>query len=408
MKRLCLLISAFVLSASLFSQKAYAEDTRTYFTSIEELAGCDFANADSNSGYEADIAADIPGVTFHHYTNYFDTFVEVSRGKVDAAFTFYGLFPGLQDSYPDLVGLKSDKLIPIVLSFSEKTDFLRTQFNEYAAKAREDGSLDALYKKWVENYSSNTEYVDFSDLDGENGTYQLALNPTTPPYEYLADNKLAGFEPALIHEFCREYGYRPDVIQTDFDSAVAGVSTGKYDIGAGCYGFNAERSEGMNFSEPYLDEHFCYVVAGAPSARASLISTLKEGFYRNFIREHRWQLLVSGLGASLLITILSVLLGSGLGFLLFVASRKYHIFDRVFMTTQQTLESLPVLVILMIFFYVIFGSLDISGIAISVIVFGLLYTFTFYSMISQSVKGVSAGQEEGGLALGYHPRQVLF
>lgn len=68
---------------------------------------------------------------------------------------------------------------------------------------------------------------------------------------------------------------------------------------------------------------------------------------------------------------------------------------------------MPVLVILMVFYYVIFGKSDISGVWVSVIVFGMMFTLNTYQTVKLGVNAVPVGQMEAGLALGYTESQSL-
>ena len=114
------------------------------------------------------------------------------------------------------------------------------------------GLIDSLKVKWVDGYPS-ADVVEFSNLP-EGKSFKLALDVLNPPYEYLKDGKYAGFELALVYEFCRQFGYKPQIETSAYDAVVAGLSTGKFDMGLGDYGYTEERSEGMIFSKPYFKD----------------------------------------------------------------------------------------------------------------------------------------------------------
>lgn len=81
------------------------------------------------------------------------------------------------------------------------------------------------------NALSDGDIVDFSDLNGTNGTFKFAVSNDVLPYVYQRNGKLTGFEPALLYEFCKARGYKPEIIETQFNAVVAGISSGKYDMG---------------------------------------------------------------------------------------------------------------------------------------------------------------------------------
>lgn len=405
-KRLLILAAAAVVTLMLTSCGKTESDSKKIET-LDDLKGCTFAISDSNSSYEESIESELPGAKFDRYTNYFDTFIAVANGNADTAFCFKYTFIGLKESYPNLEYVESNITIPIVADFSKKSDDLKKDFNRFIKESKQNGLLDELAEKWMYGYDELTDkdIVDFSDLDGTNGSFKYALSNENIPYEYLRNGKITGFEPALVYEFCKARGYKPVVTETQFDAVVAGVSAGKYDMGTGGYGYTDERSENSNFSEPFFNDVVVYTVNSGASS-VGIID--KDSFRRTFIAQNRWKLYGEGMIVTMLITVLSVTLGAAVGFALFLCSRHRKWLEKLSYSINSTLEALPVLVVLMIFFYIIFGSTDISGIVVSVLVFGMCFAFSFFAMMSNSVNVVPAEQTEAGLALGYTNTQTLF
>ena len=100
-------------------------------------------------------------------------------------------------------------------------------------------------------------------------------------------------------------------------------------------------------------------------------------FYLNFIKEDRWKYIVDGLGVTLQVTLFAVLIGIALGFIVAVirsthdktGSLKFlnwlcHIYLTVIRGT-------PVLVQLLIIYFVIFGSVRVDKVFVAVIAFGI-------------------------------------
>lgn len=378
---------------------------KTYFQTIADFQAADtvaFANAASNSCYNGLIQQDIPNVKFYPYTNYFDTFLEVAGGKRDAALCFGSIFVGIQNAYPSLDCVLSEQTVPIAAVFSDKQTQLKGTFDTYVTSHPQ--VLAELKEKWVDDYGNNDYTVDFSNLENRNGNILFALAPDSPPMEYLKNGELAGFEVDLLYRFAQDCGYSVTPIITEYDAALSGIATGKYDFAVGFYGCTQERSEGILFSEPYYNEHLGYVVQGK---RQESRLSLSQRFENNFLRESRWKLIADGLKTTVAITVLTVLLGSGVGFCLFLLGRKNLLLQTLFFRINELFESLPTLVILLVFFYVIFGDSSISGFAVAAGVFSLLFCFTFFALLTGSVNGIDRGQTEAALALGYTPFQAL-
>ncbi len=394
----------------LFSACSKDQDKTTEkITDYRMLDGKHLANCNGNASYDNDLLRLLPNIKISHYTNYFDTFIAVTNGSADAAFVFSSFEKVLQQQYPDLYNVSTNIEIPIVAGFSDDANELRMQFDEFITNDATSELIQALEAKWVTGYSDIHDSVDFSDLDGQNGSFDFAVNILNPPYEYLYKGSPAGFEFELLHEFCKKYGLKPNIVRTDYDAVVAGITTGKYDMGMGDYGYTEERSQSIHFSKPYFKDHIGLMVR-SPSPhknKVGFIQSVKSSFYKNFIQEDRWKLIGSGLWITMVITVLSVLIGTILGALLYLAFRKNRVINRIILLVQSSLEALPVLVILMVFYYVIFGKSSISGTAVSVIVFSMMFTLSVYDMLKRGIDAVPRGQTEAGLALGYTEFQTL-
>lgn len=389
---------------------ACARSEKQKYSTLEDLNAAVFAISNGNVGYLSQIKEDLPNAKIKTYTGYFDTFMEVENGRCDAAFCFKYCFIPVKETYDALEYISSGHEVPIVVNFSksEKANTLKKQLNEFIAEYNNTAEYRELVARNFVDYNELTveDLLDYSNLTGENGSFILAYDITNKPYEYLIEHSVAGFEVEYIYAFCKAYGYKPQIINVAYDSVVDGIASGKYDMAIGGYGYTEERAESSNFSDPILYDEIVYVVMGDDSSAARL--GLVDRIYNSTIKDNRWKIIVNGLLNTLIITAMSVLLGSLLGFLLFVVGYRRKLFERNVNRINDFFESIPVLVVIMLFFYVIFGKSTISGSVVSIIVFGMLYTFTFHAMISGSVKMIPKDQTEAGLSLGYSDNQVLF
>lgn len=408
MKRIFAILCLFLLLTGLLSGCGTGKQKQTYRT-LEDLKNSsrvEFANATNNICYAPQIVEDIPNVVFTQYTNYFDTFLEVSKGRKDAALSFSSIFVGLHEAYPTLECIVSEQTVPIVAFFAKRSEPLKQEFDSYVRSNPE--VLRELKEKWVDGYGHNDYTIDFSTLENHNGMFTLSTCLDSPPMEYIKNGKPAGYELDLVYRFAEASGYAVNFVATEYTAAMTGAATGKYDIFMGFCGYTEERAEEILFSEPIYEEHLGYVVLGdGDNAHASLLEQFKTRFERNFLRESRWKLIANGLKVTVEITFFSVLFGSVLGFGLFLLGRKSQLVETLFFHINEFFESLPTLVILLIFFYVIFGDSALSGFVVATGVFTLLFTFTFFALLTGSVNGIPKGQTEGALALGYTPFQAL-
>ena len=70
-------------------------------------------------------------------------------------------------------------------------------------------------------------------------------------------------------------------------------------------------------------------------------------------------------------------------------------------------QATPILVLLMILYYLIFGSVSISGIVVAVIGFSISFGASVFGMISSGVSAIDKGQTEGAYALGVGSRRTF-
>jgi polar amino acid transport system substrate-binding protein len=116
----------------------------------------------------------------------------------------------------------------------------------------------------------------------------------------------------------------------------------------------------------------------------------------------------------MLISICSVLVGSLFGFGLYMLSRSEVKILRKLTKGfakgySRIIAGTPIVVILMILFYVVFGKVrDMSGIVVAVIGFTLTFGAFVYDHMTVSVGSVDRGQTEAAYALGYTKNKTFF
>ena len=82
-------------------------------------------------------------------------------------------------------------------------------------------------------------------------TLIMATNANFPPYEYKEGTGYAGIDVEIATEIAKKLGMTLEIKDVEFGSIVAGVQTGKYDIGMAGMTVNDERKQQVNFSDSY-------------------------------------------------------------------------------------------------------------------------------------------------------------
>ena len=149
---------------------------------------------------------------------------------------------------------------------------------------------------------------------------------------------------------------------------------------------------------------------------------LKADFILNFVQGHRWRYLLNGLGTTLLITLLACLLGIAIGVVIAMVRSTYdktaegarktlgrrlfgiaNGFCRLYLTV---LRGTPVVVQLMIIYFVIFASSD-NGTLVAALAFGLNSGAYVAEIVRGGIMSIDNGQFEAGRSLGFNYVQTM-
>ena len=140
-----------------------------------------------------------------------------------------------------------------------------------------------------------------------------------------------------------------------------------------------------------------------------MIESVVDSFYDNLIAEDRYRMILDGLQVTLLITLCAALLGTLLGGLVcWMRMSRSKWLQQVAKVYIELMRGTPVLVLLMLMYYVVMAPLDATGIVVAVVTFAMNTAAYISEMLRTTIQGIDRGQTEAGLALGFTPRQTFF
>ncbi len=140
---------------------------------------------------------------------------------------------------------------------------------------------------------------------------------------------------------------------------------------------------------------------------------LKKEFILNFIEDNRWKYIVDGLKITLIVTIFAVLIGVLLGFLIAIVrtthdkTGKLKIMNAICKVYLTVIRGTPVVVQLMIIYFIIFGSVDISKVLVAIIAFGINSGAYVAEIFRSGIMSIDNGQFEAGRSLGFNYAQTM-
>ena len=359
-----------------------------------------------------------PNAENKYFSSMTDMALALEQGKVDAILgdeTFY--LNTRWENMPvemleETVGTISCGMILAKETYDAE---LLEQLNTFIAKARADGTVDALTKKWLSEVEP-AEHPDYTTLTGENGILKIAVENAARPMTYQKNGGFTGFDVELLTMFAKEYGYGLEFTGMSFETLIPTISSGKCDIGVCGIAITEERAQSVTFTDSYTEINGVVVVnqSAEKTVQPGFWESVSESFEKTFIREDRWKLIVEGIGVTMLISICAAAAGTLLGFGLYMLSRSdvkllQILAKGIAKVYSRMIAGTPVVVILMILFYVVFGKFrDMSGVLVAIIGFTLTFGAFVYDHMTVSVGSVDHGQTEAAYALGYPKNKTFF
>lgn len=138
-----------------------------------------------------------------------------------------------------------------------------------------------------------------------------------------------------------------------------------------------------------------------------------DSFYINFIKDDRWKYLSDGFLVTLEIAFSAVLLGILLGFTVAVIRsthdktgklRFLNLLCKIYLTV---IRGTPVVVQLLIIYFVIFGSVNVSKVLVAIVAFGVNSGAYVAEIIRSGIMSIDKGQFEAGRSLGLSYLQTM-
>lgn len=133
---------------------------------------------------------------------------------------------------------------------------------------------------------------------------------------------------------------------------------------------------------------------------------LVDSFEVNFVKDDRWHYLVDGFLITIEISACAVLMGLCIGFLVAVIrsahdqTGRYKVLNFLCHIYLTVVRGTPVVVQLLIIYFVIFGSVDVSKVLVAIVAFGVNSGAYVAEIIRSGIMAVDSGQMEAGRSLG--------
>ncbi len=360
-----------------------------------------------------------PSTRIYRYNALSDIILALKSDKIDAAFLDLVSAKVMLKTNPEIGILTEDALsLPVAAGFRYENQQLLADFNDFLKEIRVDGTYDSMYQRWFVDDPETAVMPEFK-FDKEGELISLAVAVGDLPNSAIVNGEHVGFDIEMIKTFAQRRGYQLKISTMEFGSLIAALSSGKADIIADGIAITEERKEKVAFSDSYntfktgvlaLNKH----LAGSSKVNnqdnenknahmeLTFFQEIADSFYSNIIHEKRYLLILDGLNTTIIISVFATIFGTLLGALIcFMRMSKNKLMNAFSSVYISVLRGTPVLVVLMIIFYVIFASLDISPVMVSVLAFGFNFAAYVSEMFRTGIQSIDRGQTEAGIALGF-------
>ena len=386
-----------------------------------------------------------PQVEVRCFDDIMDGFAALKAGKVDFVLTAYTtayVVGRSESSYRVLPYNLTNEGAGIAISRDDKTGLLR-QVDSVLAVFRQDGTLDAIIGNWIRHDGSDYVVTDFSaaghnpsagpDPSAGPETAYPALGhdpsagpetayPAQPPLRvgtaanrepmcFVQNNTIVGLDWELMMRIGRALGREVEFADMKYAALIAALQSGRIDAIASNMTATAERKKQVDFSDVYFVNPQVLVEWSVSEDAFSegFWKQFTEGLQRNLLHEKRYMLILDGLWVTFLIAVLSVVFGTFLGAGVCALRISAGKFSRSFAGGYIALfRAIPHVVILMLMFYVVFATMRINGIVVSVITFAMIFAAYSSELFRTSLESIPTGQRYAGLALGFNKFQTFW
>ena len=328
-----------------------------------------------------------------------DAYQALLGGRVDGVVDDEALIRARLRSQDKLV-LVDGYLEPSDYSFifpiDEKGKKICDEYSEYIDKLEASGELAALDEKWFGDDTDNKVSESYLELPDTNGSLTIAYEDKTIPFTYKSRNQLVGYDVDIAIGFCKEYGYKPNFVETTFTDMLTGVSKGDYDAGCGSITVSEERSKSMLFGSPdYKGGISICTLKKVDKGGKGFLYGIKDNFHDAFVEGNRFKIFFGGILATILLVLGGILVGTPSGFIMFILSRKATFLMRgLTKLFAWIIHGVPAIMMIMSLYYSYYMNLFYGGFIAASICFVFVFGEEVYRILNHWSLKIDDGQFE--------------
>ena len=297
----------------------------------------------------------------------------------------------------------------VAFGFRKDLTELCSQLNSFLSEIKNNGIFSQIHSRWMTDSVLSAKMPRF-DLPVEGKPIKIGISNCFPT-SFISGDGFAGLEIEIIERFACKIGRPVEIVCYDFNALSAALVSGKIDIISSFLFVTKERTEKMLFSDIYyISRTACFGRDNnSEKVKHGFIKTVSESFHSNLIVEDRWKLITGGFWETLIISFFSIVLGIVLGIpLCLMRMSKKRAAWKSAKAFIDIMQGVPILVFIMVMFYIVFAQSRISARMVAIIAFSINFGAYVSEVFRSGITGVDKGQTEAGLAMGFSRTQTFF
>lgn len=361
----------------------------------------------------------MPNADISYFTQFMDGVAALKSGKVTAVIYDSSGVDRILLSNPDLVKLEEELgNIEIAAVVSLEDAKLNDQLNTFIGQFQADGTAAAMYERWISNTGGVMPDIP-KPLNPEK-KITIITNGLTEPMNYYENGQLTGYDIEFMKRFANYANLDFEIITMDYAAMIPALQSGKGDVIISDFFKTDERGQEVLYSDAYVVLHNSVLVRKSmysgnienvegtvatnqsQTGTGSFFASLQDSFNKTFIVEDRYKLVLEGLWTTIVISMLSLFFGSFLGAVI-CAMRKSRlkIVSGLAIVYIRLIQGVPIVLTLMILYYILFASVDIHPILIAVVGFSINFAAYSAEIFRTAIDATDKGQLEAAYALGF-------
>lgn len=388
--------------------------SRDSFQTVSDLNRPDVTiGGQTGSAHEPLIAEVFPLAKEKQFAGINEMLIALDHGQIDAFVHAQESLTAALEEKPDQYRMLEEPIgeTECGMAVSPKTRYpqLVGQLNTFLADLKASGELDELYQRWMVDSDLKMPEIPLVE-DADADLLVVGTSGELVPNSFYESDRLVGYDIELTLRFAYAYHYRVEFRAESITARLNDAEFGKVDLLSGGILKTPERAERVIFPDTPV-----YTAPVAVMARGGGRVT-DEGFWKGLvssvektlIREDRWRMILCGLSVTLLLSLGTLLLGSLTGFALCMGRRsRLRVLSVIVNGFIGLIDGIPIVLVLMICFYVVFSGLGLKEIPVAIIAFSISFGCRVAVILDTGMNGVAPGEVEAAEAMGMTAWQVF-